>query len=349
LTLSPTETPTAPVPPPHPWRTGLTLLARVVVASSLLAFLYHQIGGIAPVLAVLRGARIELVVAAFAAILLSHVLAADRLRAVIAAHGERATTWQLFELNLTTQFYGLFLPGGGITAMGIRFYRLSAVSRTYAAILVALVSDRLLSSLLLTVTGVLAWLIERPTHAGAAMVLMSAALLVQTAFVVSIFSGVASRFSKVIARVLPGGGERWARLIHSLDAYRGLRLSTVGPLMASAVGAQILGLAGYALLARAIARRLVASVGWIRATAALIAAIHLISGLGVRRRDRRAYSLERDLPGSSRRVFAARVLGRSLDRAPGRRAPSRALAACATRGGPAQAAAFAATSTARAA
>ena len=37
----------------------------------------------------------------------------------------RLTTFDVFEINLATRFYGLFLPGGGATAIAVRVVKLA--------------------------------------------------------------------------------------------------------------------------------------------------------------------------------------------------------------------------------
>lgn len=98
--------------------------------------------------------------AAIAMGLATQLAVAWRLSALTRWQGLPFTTYKLFELNLATLFYGLFLPGQNFTGIAIRFYRLSADQKHYAAVGVALLVDRLLATVSLAIVGVAFFFID---------------------------------------------------------------------------------------------------------------------------------------------------------------------------------------------
>lgn len=270
----------------HEWtgRGLAVLLLRVGVAGALLSWLFREFGGPAPVLAVMRTARPELVVAALVVTLFTHAIASHRLVLLTRALGAGLRTREMLEINLATLFYGMVLPGGGITAIAIRFHRLTQADRKYSAALVALVCDKLLATAALSVVGLSFWLVAAPPRSSGALILMAATAGALALTLLTVFTAAPARAMAWVLYRIPPLRAAVARLTGTLDIYRALPAAERLWLVALSIVSQLLGIGAYLLIALALSFGLpFAAMGWIRTTVILAAAIPItVSGFGVR-------------------------------------------------------------------
>jgi hypothetical protein len=97
-------------------RRGVAIgILRFAIAAAILVYLFRSVP-VSNVRAILGRADPAWVTAAFLLALLTQVIMAMRLRILTDAYALSLTTFDVFEINLATRFYGLFLPGGGVTA-----------------------------------------------------------------------------------------------------------------------------------------------------------------------------------------------------------------------------------------
>ena len=106
-------------------------ILRLGFAAGILVYLFRSVPA-SQVRAVLGRADLAWVAAALGLGLLSQVLVAMRLRIVTNAYALSLTTFDVFEINLATRFYGLFLPGGGATATAVRVVKLARLKKDHA-------------------------------------------------------------------------------------------------------------------------------------------------------------------------------------------------------------------------
>ncbi|MBI1796197.1 MAG: flippase-like domain-containing protein [Candidatus Eisenbacteria bacterium] len=288
----------------------LLLIARVGVAALLIVWLFRRSGGLAPVWNAFRSARPALVVAAFLATLAVQALIAHRLQRLTAAGGATLGTREVLAINLTTLFYGLFLPGGGVTAIAIRYFRLTRGDRRYAATLVAIVCDRVLATAALCVTGLGFWLFDPgASRAGLAVLLVAAAASFAT--LAPMFGAAPARRLGAIAARIPFARDLWPRVDEALAMCRALpsrgRLE-VGTLSAVA---HVLGAAVYLLLARSLAIATpFAALGWMRALSGLVTLVPIsVSGLGLREGTMTALLAARGVPHAAAFAYSLLVFG----------------------------------------
>jgi len=132
-----------------------------MVAAALLAFVFSRVP-LASVIAAMRGADRALLVLAFISALAVQFFSSARLKVLLEGQGVRLSVWSVFEINLATRFYGLFLPGGNLTGMGIRVLKVSRLEGSVAAAGAAVLADRVIATLVLCMVGVVFWLLQRP-------------------------------------------------------------------------------------------------------------------------------------------------------------------------------------------
>ena len=103
-------------------------LLRLTVAVGVLGYLSTRIP-LADISRILGRSQALYLIAALAVSLSIQWIVAYRLKLVARALGGSMSTSELLCINLTTCFYGLFLPGGSVTGFAIRFYRLASTEK----------------------------------------------------------------------------------------------------------------------------------------------------------------------------------------------------------------------------
>src|ERR1051326_9007558 len=115
-------------------------------------------------------------------------------------------TFEALEINLATLFWGLFLPGGNITGIAVRLYRLARAGGRYAAGLLAMAGDRLTATGAVSFMGIACWLLDREAQRGPAIVVL---MLVATIFAATMLPFVVAERIRGLARWLHGGSLGW--------------------------------------------------------------------------------------------------------------------------------------------
>jgi uncharacterized membrane protein YbhN (UPF0104 family) len=261
-------------------RRWLVALVRCAIALAIFVYLFDQIS-LATVLDHASSAAPGALLAAFLFALIAHVVIADRLRRLVQALGMRLSTLALLQINLATVFYALVLPAGNVTGIIARFYRMSRSEPNYAAIAVALAFERLVATLTLCLVGIAFWLVDRPAH-WPALVLMLGALA-------GLLLLHAALFTTPLLTWLPGSLGRWwpdrlTSLRQALRHARDLSRSVVAGVFALGILTHGCGVIAYSLVACALDLDLsVATIAWTRSVAMLVAILPIsIAGLGVR-------------------------------------------------------------------
>ena len=288
---------------------GLTV--RISVTALLLVWLFRHAGGFRPVLNAILAARPDLIAAAFFTTLLVQAAVAHRLRLLAGTQGVQLGTREVMEINLVTLFYSLFLPGGGITAIMIRFYRLTRSDRRYAATLAAIVCDRLLATATMCVVGLTFWLLDGPSRSQPALIVLLAASATAALALSPMFNSAPAELISRLASRLPVVRGLWPRIAEALAVFRAIpRRGQLG-IAALSLAAQVLGVAVYYLLARAIGvGTSFVALGWMRSTATLVAILPFsVSGLGLREGTMVQLLGGRGVPGNAALAYSLLVFG----------------------------------------
>ncbi len=259
-------------------------LLRVVIGLAVLAVLFYKVP-ITDVWDTITTARWSLVLGAAALALLMQWSTADRLRRLCNAHGHGWGTGQIFQINLATRFYGLFLPGGNFTGIAIRFYKLSGDHKHYLGTAVALFYDRIAATVSLCALGAVFWMLERPDGSWQALVAILSALLVMVLALVILFDRspgpVVSKLRGMVGKL---GGVRLNTLRQAVRDSRQLSGRQTFLVYTLSVAAHLMGVAGWYLLSQSLGLELsLVSIGWIRSAMILATMIPIsVAGLGLR-------------------------------------------------------------------
>lgn len=294
--------------------------ARFLVAAGVLAYLVTRID-LASVWGTMRDTPPAAVAEAFVIWLVGWWIVSYRLGLLMQAQGVRMGTFEALEINLATLFYGLFLPGGNLTGILVRFYRLSRAGGRYAAGLLAMASDRVAATAAISAVGLICWLLDpadKPTAAFA--VLMASAGVV----IATLMPFAASQQLRRLARALKTRSLEWIwaalrRTGEAFDAIAHLPPRRIAFLLFLSCLSQVPGIISFAILARALGLPLsLATLGWVRSVTLIVTALPIsIAGLGVREGMLllllRPYGIaDHDALAFSLLVFAVTIVGSGL-------------------------------------
>ena len=284
---------------------------RAAVTALLLVWLFSHAGGLRPVMRAIGAARGDLIAAAFFLTLGVQAAIAHRLRLLAQAQGVGLGTRDVMEINLVTLFYGLFLPGGGIAAVLIRLYRLTRADRRYSATLAAIVCDRLLATATLCVAGLAFWLLDGPQRSQQALVLLVGASAAAALTVWPMFHSAPARWIGLLASRLPLVRRLWPRIDEALALFRAVPQRGQIGLATLSLGAHVLSIAVYLLLARGMGVDVpFLALAWMRSTAMLVAILPFsVSGLGLREGAMVALLGQRGVPVDAALAYSMLVFG----------------------------------------
>ncbi len=275
-------------PPEHQRRRvrrAISVLARAAIAAGILAFLASRID-VARTLEAIRDAPVHSTLGAFALWLVGWWIVSYRLAVLMGAQGVRVGTFGAFEINLSSLFYALALPGGEVTGMAVRVHRLSRTGGRYVTAFLAIALDRTASIAAVTAIGFAFWLLDAHAKPAIARLVLVVGTAVVAAIVGAFVAWRQRRRAPERLRALVSG---WLRgtgggMAERFDVVARLPARTIALLIVVSFVSQVPGIVGYAILAHALALPLsVVTLGWIRSTVMIVTALPIsIAGLGVR-------------------------------------------------------------------
>jgi|GEM_PF-1686792 len=231
----------------------------------------------------LRYAQLGWVAAALAVSLVVQLVDAARVRRLIDMHRIGLSTWDVFRINVATQFYGLAIPGGCIAGIAVRCSQLSTHERKVGAGTSFLVDQAVATAAMCTV-GFVFWLgdhAERSLATGAAIVaVLCGAMLLLTAVVAPARTPAILPVRWLIACL----GDRVRVVRDALRPFSRLDRRALLQIGTLAVASNLLRIIVYYLLAQSLGLRVsLVTIGWIR-SAMMIATMPpvSVSGLGLR-------------------------------------------------------------------
>lgn len=258
---------------------------RWLLSAAILVALYWSVP-LAEVSAALAGANPAPTLAGLAAAAATQASVVFRLRMLFAARGPAPRYRELLRLHLESLWYKLFVPGGALTSLVVRFAKLRAVERDASALAPTVLVERWLATVGLVVLGGTCWAIDRPRLLDSFAALWLGALLAILASGVLLFARpIAHVALRVVRTLLPAPfEERAKRGFAALAALRALPVADQLRLAALAVLPHIFGTIAFATLGAALGiTESVVTWGWIRTVVILATMLPLsVAGLGVR-------------------------------------------------------------------
>jgi len=260
-------------------------ILRFAIAIVIIIFLLTKIG-IADVINSVLSAKLHYVIPAIIITFLSWIVASYRLKFFSNMHGLAISTFQAFEINLSTLFYGLFLPGENLTGGVIKFYKLSRKDNKQSEALVALVLDRVFATLALCVVGLFFWMLSVPDDSKLLVLSMIFILLGLAFFCLLIFFDTDHRVIKWLLSLANKvyASPKLNRFVESLSGLGRIPLVSLIFMTVISIASQLLNVLVFFLLLKSIDLDVpFVSIGWIRSVVVLITMIPIsISGMGLR-------------------------------------------------------------------
>jgi uncharacterized membrane protein YbhN (UPF0104 family) len=261
-----------------PARYGL----RLLVAVALLTFVFSRVP-LESVLSALRDTHPLGILAAYLAALGVQFLASARLQVLLTSQDVELAVREVFEINLASRFYSLFVPGGNLTGMGIRIFKVFRLGSRVAAAGAAVIADRLIATLTLCALGLVFWAAQSPPP---------------NAIWLAVFAGCFAALAIVMWLLSRGSWPEWLerhigkreygdrlaslrRAVHQSGRLRGRLLGRVATL---SLATHLAGIACYWLVASAMQLGLSPiEVGWVRSVMLLVTLLPIsLAGLGIR-------------------------------------------------------------------
>ena len=221
---------------------------------------------------------------------LSFVVSARQLKVFTDNHHMQVSLPRIFAINLSTEFYNLFLPSY-LAGGAIRWHRLSSRNQKRAEAFSALVLNRLVNMLTLALSGLICWTYDRaniPQQSyGLAFLALFMGLLTIYAF---LFSHYAMRTFHVISshpklQSIPALIRRGIlKLVQAAREYHQLTIHEHGYIFLLSCGWQILGILFFYLLGQSLGMNIrLESFGWVRSILGFLLLFPIsVSGFGVR-------------------------------------------------------------------
>lgn len=258
---------------------------RFLIAFAILYFVFSRIP-LPEVISTLASTKLKHLIFASIVTIISQLIAAYRLKLLTSVQGISLTAVKVFEINLATAFYRLFLPGGNMAGGVIRLFKLTSHNKKSMEALASLAYDRIVATIALCIVGISFWYIHFPSDS-AYLVLSMTFLLSGLIFIniilfyertttlatkiiavlqLTFFSSVVERFSEIVKR------------------FKSFSPGSIIYIFAISIISQLLGVLVYYLLARSLDVEIsFLAMGWIRSVVVLITMIPIsIAGLGLR-------------------------------------------------------------------
>lgn len=226
----------------------------------------------------------EYIISACFAFLLGQTLLTYRLMVLTNKHGLNLGITKLLYVNFTTQFYKLFIPGGTITSILVRSYKLKQTGGKLDSVVSIILFDRLVSTIGVFLGGCLFWSFHQgilPKNMGgafAAILIAMGGLYFCTAMIIKIF--------RLLNHLSPAGKisnkiQAWA---HALLNLKELSIAECLIIFIPTVLSHLLGVLVFVLLAASLNIPIgFISLGWIRAVVVTSTMLPIsFAGLGVR-------------------------------------------------------------------
>ena len=257
---------------------------RYAIGIALLVYVFSLVP-VADVSSAMRRSRPDYLLAALVVAISLQLLIAYRLRLVVNALGVRYSTAELFAINAATRFYGLFLPGGNVTGIAVRFYKIAGAKGMYAETALTLYSERLIATISLCAIGLIFRALDRLADDFWVVPIMIA-MLIGSLYLLAVLMGYAPlSFARLIDRcVARVDGSALTRIRLAVERTRELPGSIFATILGLSFIIHLLGIFTFLLIAWSLGWNIsYVSLGWIRSGLILVTMIPIsISGLGLR-------------------------------------------------------------------
>ncbi|NQU41752.1 flippase-like domain-containing protein [bacterium] len=268
-----------------PW---LSLALKLAVAGALLYWVFQRVP-LGRVWTEMRQANPGLIAAAYLILTPGFLLLAWQMRIGLLAQGIRFSVWELTEIQLAAMFYGLLIPSD-VSAAAVKWYRISRRGQHLAKTAATVAYFRAVNTVALFAIGLPAALLETPPGSGTMRMVL--VLVLASGLVLSL-----PLWSRRFAKGLGAGAGRFVAFLHlprwavsrggrvweAMIALSGMEASDRLLILALGAGFQILTLASFYVLCRAVGFPLGwLAVAWVSLVLYVVTQVPSVASLGVR-------------------------------------------------------------------
>ena len=261
------------------------LWLRLAITAIILCVLYTQVPAseVAAALAVAEG---RLVVAACLLAVLMHVLTSWRLLLLTRQQGFHLPFSDIAAIEFSSMFYRVFVPGGTLASLAVRFLKLQKRTGSPARALACVGVDRLFATFALIAVGVVFVLLHRQAITDPEGIALIALLILTLAGYGAAVVGAVERLLNVVLRALRLHGliKSTSAALSPLMEFGALPPRRLLGVIGLSLAVQLIGVAGFFLVAASLGMKMdVIVLGWIRTVVILVTMLPIsFLGLGIR-------------------------------------------------------------------
>lgn len=260
-------------------------ILRFAIAIAIIISLLTKIS-IPDVAGSIISAKLHYVILAIIVSILAWIVASYRLKFFSALQGLVISTFQAFEINLSTLFYGLFLPGGNLTGGIIKFYKLSSKDKKLSEAFITLAIERVFATLALCIIGLFFWILSIPKDFNLLVLSMIIILFGLGSFCSLIFIDRDQRVIKWLLSLVNKVyvSSKLNKFVENLSTLGKISSGSLLFMIVISMASQLLNVLVFFLLLKSISLDVpFVSIGWIRSVVVLVTMIPIsISGMGLR-------------------------------------------------------------------
>lgn len=270
-------------------RKSLLWILRLSITFGILYYIFT----IVPFLEVIKSlisAKVSYMAAAFFTAFLMHYITAYRMKQLTDRQGISLSVLQILEIDLITNFYGLFLPGH-LTGGAIRWYKLASPDNKWGEALASMGFNRLIDTLILVLLGILFWSLDIAPVSndfigfGMITILVGLVALYFIFFSNTVSPPLWKKVGKINFTMIPRLlQDRMGRLLISMSQYHNLPQRSLIQILGLSLGRHLLGTFSFYFFALSLGIDIsFTSAGWVRSVTLILTMLPIsFSGLGIR-------------------------------------------------------------------
>jgi glycosyltransferase 2 family protein len=292
-------------------------LFKLSVSGGILYYIF-TIVPVAEVFTALRSSRIGFFLVALSFMFMANMASALRMRQLTMCQGMSVSVSRIFEINLISNFYGMFLPGS-LAGGAVRWRKLYLADKNASGAFIAIILSRFLLTTVTVALGVLFWLSAGQIHSNRIVGLVLLGILAGLLLLQGILvSGVVSLpFNADMGSEARGGSRLLIHVVNVLGAlgrYRDLPRIAFLRISVLALIDDLLGIVSFyfASLSVGIDVPLV-HLGWVRSFLQLITMVPVsFFGIGIQEGTLITLLGNYGVPGAEAVAFSFILVARSI-------------------------------------
>lgn len=219
-------------------------------------------------------------------ILISLSLMSVRMKLMMQTQKINISLWDVFQIRLISFYYKLFIPGGALANIGILFYKFTQIRKDQKPeIISAIMFDRILATIGLSLLGLLCILISKPNLPPILISMLSLIFISTLAFIIFASN---EKVSNIIEEYLNKYNNevsaKFTKFLYTINEFRKLTKPDLFCLIILAFMPHIFGIFAFAAISQSMGLHLsLLDWGWIRSVVILGTMLPIsLAGIGIR-------------------------------------------------------------------